>query len=128
MTVGKFFANAIALVVIIIMSLIAFGAVIRTPQSDLLFEARRAVESQLKDSSSAEFKEIGVYQSDDGSLTACGNVNGKNSFGAMAGYKRFFYKNGVVVIEERGAESLLDEAWAKYCHYNSRSSSIQWQN
>lgn len=47
-------------------------------------EAKRAVAEKLKDPSSAQFqnvRESGEY--------VCGEVNGKNSFGAYSGFRRF---------------------------------------
>lgn len=56
-------------------------------------EAERAVSAQLKDGSSAQFSSVYLVKNkaSQGSewIAACGLVNGKNSFGALAGNTRF---------------------------------------
>lgn len=58
-------------------------------------EARDAVAAQLKDPGSAQFRNVKV--TDKG---ACGEVNGKNLFGAYVGFREFVYRkeNGRVEI------------------------------
>lgn len=57
-------------------------------------EAVAAVASQLRDPSSAEFRNVV-----DGTLATCGEVNGKNAFGAYVGFKPFVYESGTVSFE-----------------------------
>ncbi|MBS0367614.1 MAG: zinc ribbon domain-containing protein [Proteobacteria bacterium] len=55
--------------------------------------AERAVSAQLKDGSSAQFSSVYLVKGKDSQgsdwIAACGLVNGKNSFGALAGNTRF---------------------------------------
>lgn len=74
--------------------LVVIGGVVGGDRSQNFQDAaERAVASQLKDGSSAQFS--GVYlvrtKSPQGFdvISACGFVNGKNSFGALAGNTRF---------------------------------------
>jgi hypothetical protein len=60
--------------------------------------AKQAVPAALKDPSSADFDEVWGMSS----TVACGYVNAKNSFGAMAGKTRFIYSSGRVVFENSG--------------------------
>lgn len=61
-----------------------------------------AVANHLRDPSSAQFRNIrGTGES------YCGEVNGKNGFGAYAGFRRFIYSTGTVTLEpsEPGSSS-----------------------
>jgi len=66
------------------------------PGEDKAMElAKKEVAEILRDPDSAKFEGIKAPQikdNDDGSVTAlvCGKVNGKNGFGAYAGYRDFF--------------------------------------
>lgn len=56
--------------------------------------AKTAVASNLRDPGSADFRNML------GSASAvCGEVNGKNAFGAFAGFKRFVFADQVVTFE-----------------------------
>jgi hypothetical protein len=77
-----------------------------TPEQNAIWTAEKAVASMLKDPDSAKFSDSFFNKSnDDGAYTSghvCGHVNGKNSFGAYAGSKRFvvktFFGNGVLDV------------------------------
>lgn len=55
---------------------------------------KSAVAAALRDPSSAEFRNLRT-----GSRASCGEVNGKNSLGAYAGFKPFVYVGGVVQFQ-----------------------------
>lgn len=57
-------------------------------------DTQRVVAAELRDPSSAEFRNI-----IEGTSTVCGEVNGKNAFGAYAGFKPFVSANGLVRFE-----------------------------
>lgn len=72
--------------------------------------AREVVSSHLKDPSSADFR----FQKG-----SCGEVNAKNSFGALTGYKRFVaVSRDIVLIEGDGQfeEAVFEGVWAKVCN------------
>jgi hypothetical protein len=71
--------------------------------------ARQAVPSALKDPSSAEFGDVWGMSA----KVACGYINGKNSFGAMAGKTRFIYDGGRVLFQENGTP--FARTWNKLC-------------
>lgn len=50
-------------------------------------EAQDAVSHDLRDPSSAQFRDVKVY-----SKAVCGEINGKNGVGAYAGFARFWYE------------------------------------
>ena len=69
-------------------------------------EARQAISGLLTDPGSAQFRNAYVRQidSDNGAFSlVCGEVNGKNAFGAYAGFRRFVHEDG-------GGFSMIDPA------------------
>lgn len=83
-------------------------------QREFVSKAQYAVKGKLKDPSSASFSSDFVYSS--GGVTfACGNVNAKNSFGAMAGDKRYI-SDGTSVgsfVDDGGKD--FEESWKLKC-------------
>lgn len=77
------------------------GLAVETPEGDMMRAAKDAVKGQLRDSGSAEFRNIEVYKTKDGHEVVCGEVNSKNGFGAMAGFNRFFYLGGNIAIMQQ---------------------------
>lgn len=59
-------------------------------------EVQERVAYKLKDPASAEFREVDYYPE---VKLACGEVNGKNSYGAKSGFSGFIYDNGMVDFE-----------------------------
>lgn len=49
-------------------------------------EAQEAVARDLRDPSSAQFRDVKIYPK-----YVCGEINGKNGMGAYAGFTRFWY-------------------------------------
>ena len=82
----------------------------------------RAVLSELRDPSSAQFRNVRRIQRDNGSTVFCGEVNARNGYGGMAGFTRF-----EAVVNNRGeASAQLDSpdnlagayfntAWNQFC-------------
>lgn len=70
--------------------------------------ARESVQEYLKDPSSAEFRN---------QKGPCGEVNSRNSFGAMTGFQRFMAAGDLVFLErDSGIElSEFNEAWNRLC-------------
>lgn len=98
-------------------SLLAGCGIAITPTQKLEQQAKAAVSRTMKDPSSAEFRSLDIYS---GSGVVCGEVNAKNSFGAMAGFEGFVYDNGKVWLSSadgiefsrarlRCADASLDE-------------------
>lgn len=63
-------------------------------------EVQKAVAWQLRDPSSAQFREVREVVLDNGAYAYCGSVNGKNSFGAYSGYRDFVVHKGKTVAIE----------------------------
>lgn len=75
-------------------------------------DAKEAVRTKLKDPSSATFSEVRACDDPD---YVMGLVNGKNTFGAMAGDRPFIYsaKDGDTLVhgEEEQSRSVVTQAW-----------------
>lgn len=85
-------------------------------QRELISKAQYAVKGKLKDPSSATFSSDYVNSSG-GVAFACGNVNAKNSFGAMAGDKKYF-SDGTSLgsfVDDGGTD--FDESWNLKCRH-----------
>lgn len=93
----------------------------RDANASLEIDARLAVEGQLRDPSSAEFDDVGVYKGADGSKRVCGFVNAANAFGGMAGRRPFVAGNGTAIIgdPENAAEFRL--VWSQACQQRLES-------
>ena len=81
----------------------------RVDKDRAAYMAKRAVPTAVKDPSSAEFGKIWGMSA----TVACGFVNGKNGFGAMAGQTRFIYDAGDVQFQESSANFVHN--WKKLC-------------
>lgn len=76
--------------------------------------AKKLVTHDLKDPSSAQFRD--VHKTDQ---AVCGEVNGKNAYGAYAGFQHFIVENGSVSMEpelpsarlEPGVSMAVIDAW-----------------
>lgn len=71
------------------------------------------VRGQLKDPSSAEFKDV---------KGNCGFVNAKNSFGGYTGFKRFYVSNDVVSFQGDDDDNSMkfDLGWIAHCERDSQ--------
>src|SRR3546814_698861 len=72
------------------------------PKAGLIARARIAVAAELKDPDSAKFRNLLAYP--DKNLV-CGEINGKNSFGAYSGFIDFYYDNGFAMIADHDSRS-----------------------
>ena len=68
-----------------------------------LFESdgQKRVKHFLKDPASAEFRNMQTYSNKEG-VVYCGEVNSKNSYGAMGGFEKYVVKDRVVIIGDEG--------------------------
>jgi hypothetical protein len=80
-------------------------------------KAKQVVGSLLKDPSSAQWRNIesGTGLGDSGPLV-CGEVNGKNSFGAYDGFQKFIYKakDGTARLRAEDGDFGGDKASVEY--------------
>lgn len=83
--------------------LFASGALADAPRAATKAELeylKKGMETRLKDPESARFSDVMVTRSDKGVLTACGQVNAKNSYGGYVGSTRFI---GMLLPESKDA-------------------------
>lgn len=99
----------------------------RTPQvswgpARIQTEARNAVLAALRDPASAQFRNVRRIQHANGTTMFCGEVNARNGYGGMAGFKRF--EAGVTDRGEASARlddqeglnaAYFRDAWAQFC-------------
>lgn len=83
----------------------------------LLFFAQQQIKSGAKDPESVQFRGEQLHENTELGAVACGEANGKNSFGAYTGFK------GFVAVEKDNALYMQDgvngkkfiEKWNKFC-------------
>ena len=80
--------------------------------------ARATVLSELRDASSAKFRNVQRYPREDGAMLYCGEINARNGYGGMSGYGRF-----MVNAWRQGARGASFEAdpdfevlWSRFCN------------
>ncbi|MGP9798170.1 hypothetical protein ACT3UJ_12520 [Halomonas sp. 86] len=70
-------------------------------------KSKEAVADRLRDPDSAQFRNIKSGKASNGLETVCGEVNGKNAYGAYSGYERFIANNG-------GRAVYLESQWPTF--------------
>jgi predicted nucleic acid-binding Zn ribbon protein len=80
------------------------------PHQGISHEAKELIRMNSKDADSLKLKneftaKPGMY---------CGEVNGKNSFGAYSGFRRFIAQGTTLLIDETGTDT-FNQAWQKFC-------------
>ncbi|MCV0414130.1 MAG: hypothetical protein K5831_04520 [Brevundimonas sp.] len=83
---------------------------------------RGAVLAELRDPASAEFRNVRRIQHDNGSTMFCGEVNARNGYGGLAGFRRFeagVTNRGRASAQVDSSETLtgsyFDAAWNQFC-------------
>lgn len=85
-----------------IFALICIAGVVNYTTGGATKQARNLVAYQLRDPSSAQFRDVFTHNG-----AVCGQVNSKNGFGAYAGFARFYVSEGRVTFEPQGGEAPL---------------------
>lgn len=62
-------------------------------------DAEQLAASELRDPSSAQFRNVEKIVQPDGGTGVCGEINGKNAYGGYAGFTRFVVDGSRVLIE-----------------------------
>lgn len=71
-------------------------------------DAEGLAASQLRDPSSAQFRNVEKVVQPDGRTGVCGEINGKNAYGGYAGFTRFVVHGTRVLIEP--SEVIISDA------------------
>lgn len=97
--------------IIILSALLTAGC-----ESGEVKKAKETVAHKLKDPASAQFRMITEGKALNGLNAVCGEVNGKNAFGAYSGYRRFITNNSgsTVYIESQWPEE-FEMLWLMAC-------------
>lgn len=84
--------------------------------------ARMAVTDRLRDPSSAQFRSVRRYVNSLGTTTYCGEINSRNAYGGMTGFRRFHSgvtdrgEASALINDEGGLMGTLFEAtWERIC-------------
>lgn len=83
----------------ILLAICLAGCVPASPDAALIDAAKSAVSRDLKDPSSAQFRDVSVIKQ----YCVFGEVNSKNSFGAFVGFKKF-------VFDSKRNKAMIDPA------------------
>src|SRR5690554_4750296 len=83
--------------VIVAASLVLSGCTEGIVEYNSAREAKKAVSEGMRDPRSAEFRNI-RHSDHQGNRVVCGEVNGRNAFGAMAGFEQFMYLSPLVRV------------------------------
>jgi hypothetical protein len=78
--------------------------------------AKRVIQQSMKDPASAEFSN-GFGRVKHGQRVACGDVNGKNGFGALAGRQHWLViaDRNVAMVRAPNNQRTFAQLWNKYC-------------
>lgn len=82
--------------------LLALMAILLTACTSKEEEVQALVASQLRDPGAAQFTHVGVVGEGD-DLVACGEVNGKNAFGAYVGAMPFMLRGDRLWLSDEGS-------------------------
>lgn len=76
-------------------------------------QAQNSVKSLLRDSDSAEFRNLQVLHSKSGGRYVCGEVNSRNAFGGYVGYQQFVSVGQMTFLQEQASD--FSEVWKEFC-------------
>lgn len=113
-SISRVILTVVGMIGLGIFFLVLYGLLHPNPAAEALRNSKAAVAFHLKDAGSAEYRNLRVYSMNAGRLVVCGEVNSRNSFGAMAGYVRFIGVNaGEAVVETDMVDrTSFDDLWA----------------
>lgn len=81
--------------------------------------AHKSVTKDFKDPSSAQFRNEYVIDKSGGEYIVCGEVNGKNSYGAYVGFEQYYFTSfsGSMVHSEENS-MFFEITYSTYCDKN----------
>lgn len=89
-------------------------------KDNLVETVKQQAAAQLRDPSSAQFRNVTRNQ-----VFVCGEINGKNAYGAYVGFKRFYGTESTATIDPGDdgptfegkpfLKEIFDRSWASYC-------------
>lgn len=94
---------------------IIIAALLAGCESGEIKTAKEAVADRLRDPESAQFRSVKSGTAPNGLATVCGEVNGKNAYGAYSGYQRFIANNKGKVVYLESQWPTFQVMWATDC-------------
>ncbi|QDH70866.1 hypothetical protein [Marilutibacter alkalisoli] len=76
--------------------------------------AQESVKRELKDPSSAQFRDVARYRND-GRDVLCGEVNAKNSYGGYVGFRSFLVVDDVAILRQDDVAGPFDSVSVAMC-------------
>ncbi|MFV8944212.1 hypothetical protein [Moellerella wisconsensis] len=95
--------NKILLAAVVVLGLVGC----KPSDSDIINAVKEQTNRAMKDPTSSIFRDEAIYRNGDDKAYVCGEVNGKNEYGAYTGFKPFIAN---VVITKDGIVPLVDYA------------------
>jgi hypothetical protein len=89
---------------------------INSKYTEFIAKAKANVTANLKDPASAQWR--GLYISGSKMPALCGEINGKNSYGAYIGFRRFYATTEILLteIENPRDNFVFNGMWPKICN------------
>jgi hypothetical protein len=83
--------------------------------TDFIAKAKANITSSMRDPSSVQWK--GLFISKSGAQSLCGEINGKNAYGAYVGFRRFYATTEKLLseIESEKDGFVFNKMWPKLC-------------
>lgn len=102
--------------IVAIVAIVALGVVLTGCTPSAVDKAKAAVAEKLRDPDSAKFRNVVSGTNSEGLDAVCGEVNGKNTFGAYSGYERFMTNTDAkfVYLESESARDFAID-WITKC-------------
>lgn len=94
------------------LALVALSGCDRAKEARQIKAAEAAIAAQLRDPSSAQFRNVHVPAIG----VVCGEVNGKNGFGAYNGFRRFMVVGDAADVEPEQPQEPIE--WSPYRVFN----------
>jgi hypothetical protein len=87
----------------------------RRKKIDLMQKGMDAVKARLKNSSSAQFRNVHFHRSSNGIPMTCGEVNAKDGLGDYIGFQRFISagRTDLTLLENQAKD--FPTVWNKFC-------------
>lgn len=98
--------------IILAISLFFIGTEAFADSATLINQAKKAVRSQLKDPSSAQFDYVYAVTTISGAKAVCGEVNAKNTYGGYTGFTPFYSYQGYTKIIPNTDNEVLAQLYA----------------
>ena len=87
-----------------------------TKKIDIMLKGMDAVKARIKNSESAQFKNVLLHRGSNNIQMICGEVNSKDGYDNYSGFQRFISagRTDLTLLEDKNTD--LSEIWNKFCH------------